>query len=96
MFTDVTDSAGITFVHRELPGRMMPIGAGVVVLDFDGDKRDDIYFLNTNGPNHLYRNTAVMVGLRKWRQRPVSTTPKERATVGARPTTTTTATSTSS
>ena len=56
MFTDVTDSAGITFVHRELPGRMMPIGAGVVVLDFDGDKRDDIYFSNTNGANHLYRN----------------------------------------
>ena len=55
-FTDVTDSAGINFVHRELPGRMMPIGAGVVVLDFDGDKRDDIYFSNTNGANHLYRN----------------------------------------
>ena len=55
-FADVTDSAGITFVHRELPGRMMPIGAGVVVLDFDGDKRDDIYFSNTNGANHLYRN----------------------------------------
>ena len=58
VFTDVTDSAGITFVHRELPGRMMPIGAGVVVLDFDGDKRDDIYFSNTNGANHLYRNTG--------------------------------------
>ena len=58
VFTDVTDSAGITFVHRELPGRMMPIGAGVVVLDFDGDKRDDIYFSNTNGANHLYLNTG--------------------------------------
>ena len=57
-FADVTDSAGITFVHRELPGRMMPIGAGVVVLDFDGDKRDDIYFSNTNGANHLYLNTG--------------------------------------
>ena len=56
VFTDVTDEAGIGFVHRELPGRMMPIGAGVVVLDFDGDGWDDLYFSNTNGANHLYRN----------------------------------------
>ncbi len=55
-FADVTDSAGISFVHRELPGRMMPIGAGVVVFDFNGDGRDDIYFSNTNGANHLYDN----------------------------------------
>lgn len=58
VFTDVTDSVGISFVHRELPGRMMPIGAGVVVLDFDGDGWDDLYFSNTNGANHLYRNTG--------------------------------------
>ena len=57
-FADVTESAGISFVHRELAGRMMPIGAGVVVLDFDGDGWDDLYFSNTNGPNHLYRNTG--------------------------------------
>ena len=56
VFRDVTESVGISFVHRELPGRMMPIGAGVVVLDFDGDGRDDLYFTNTNGANHLYRN----------------------------------------
>ena len=55
-FADVTESAGISFVHRELPGRMMPIGAGVVVFDFNGDGRDDIYFSNTNGANHLYDN----------------------------------------
>ncbi len=59
VFEDVTDSAGITFEHRELPGRMMPIGAGVVVLDFDGDGKDDLYFSNTNGPNHMYRNTGA-------------------------------------
>ena len=58
VFTDVTESAGISFVHRELPGRMMPIGAGVVVLDFDGDGWDDLYFSNTNGANHLYHNTG--------------------------------------
>ena len=56
LFEDVTDGAGIRFSNREMPGRMMPIGAGVVVFDFDGDGLDDIYFSNTNGPNHLYRN----------------------------------------
>ena len=56
LFEDVTDGAGIRFTNREMPGRMMPIGAGVVVFDFDGDGLDDIYFSNTNGPNHLYRN----------------------------------------
>ena len=58
VYKDVTDSAGISFVHRELPGRMMPIGAGVVVLDINGDGRDDLYFSNTNGANHLYRNAG--------------------------------------
>lgn len=56
LFADVTDAAGIRFTNQEMPGRMMPIGAGVVVFDFDGDGLDDIYFSNTNGPNHLYRN----------------------------------------
>lgn len=31
-------------------------GCGVAIGDFDGDGRDDIYFLNQLGPNALYRN----------------------------------------
>ena len=64
-FADVTDSAGISFVHQELEGRMMPIGAGVVVLDFDGDGWDDLYFSNTNGPNTTSTAIRVKGRLRK-------------------------------
>lgn len=31
-------------------------GSGIAIADFDGDGRDDIYFLNQLGPNALYRN----------------------------------------
>ena len=64
-FTDVTDRAGIDFVHD--PGPLgeyfMPqiFGSGVALFDFDGDGRLDIYFLNNGGPNskstnRLYKN----------------------------------------
>jgi hypothetical protein len=31
-------------------------GCGVAIADFDGDGREDVYFLNQVGPNALYRN----------------------------------------
>src|SRR5690242_3956730 len=49
-FTDVTSRSGVTFRHtsgafgqKYLPETM---GAGVVVLDFDNDGRQDLFFVN--------------------------------------------------
>jgi enediyne biosynthesis protein E4 len=68
-FTDVTRAAGITFVHdsgaygkKYLPETM---GSGVAFLDYDGDGRPDLFFVNSaEWPVHhqrtatqaLYRN----------------------------------------
>jgi hypothetical protein len=54
-FTDVTAKAGITFLHNSgaFGKKYLPetIGAGVVVLDYDGDGWQDLLFVNgTNWP----------------------------------------------
>ena len=50
-FTDVTQAAGVRFSHvsgafgkKHLPETM---GAGVAVLDVDGDGRQDLFFVNS-------------------------------------------------
>ncbi len=78
IFTDVTDEAGITFTHSygdfDLSNIVEGTGAGAVVFDYDGDGRQDIYFLcgrwnknvndnrgrNLRGKlrNRLYRNNG--------------------------------------
>ena len=62
-FTDVTDAAGIRFRHvngaagqKLLPETM---GAGVAVLDYDGDGRPDLFFVNCRPwPGHAARTAA--------------------------------------
>ena len=56
VFTDVTVASGVAFQHQAVADETVPMGGGVVVLDFDGDGRDDLYASNSVGPNALYRN----------------------------------------
>src|SRR5688572_29906104 len=51
---------GITFTHANglTPRRALPesIAPGVAILDFNGDGRMDLFFVNFAGKNALYRN----------------------------------------
>src|SRR5437879_3997769 len=64
-FIDVTDQAGIDFIHEagDLSRYLTPQsnGSGVALFDFDGDGLLDIYLLTYSGPdspatNRLYKN----------------------------------------
>ena len=58
IFVDVTESAGIDFLHVRLRVDAMEMGAGAVVFDFNTDGFQDIYVTSNNGPNALYRNNG--------------------------------------
>ena len=58
LFADATASAGVGFRHTEFFGELIPLGGGVVVLDFNGDGYDDLYVPNSDGANALYRNNG--------------------------------------
>lgn len=58
LFSDITESAGVGFIHTEYSGELIPMGGGVVVLDYNNDGYDDIYIPNSNGANVLYRNNV--------------------------------------
>ncbi len=63
-FRDVADEVGITWQMAFLNGEqgdkykinLYDHGSGLAIGDFDGDGRDDIYFVNQLGQNALYRN----------------------------------------
>src|SRR5258707_13801171 len=65
-FVERAQQAGIAFRMNNLPNEqgeqrfrinLYDHGAGLAVGDYDNDGRDDIYFLNHNGPTALYRNS---------------------------------------
>ena len=58
IFVDVSDAAGIDFVHDELTWLAVPQGGGIVAFDYDGDGNADAFIANSNGPNVLYRNNG--------------------------------------
>ena len=65
-FTDVAPTAGAAFQHYRDPVDRIPLGAGVVVFDFNNDGLQDIYVASKpswsespdqiDGSNALYRN----------------------------------------
>ena len=58
IFTDVSVSAGVDFLHRERITDLLPLGGGAVILDFNSDGFQDIYVVSSDGANALYRNNA--------------------------------------
>ena len=58
IFVDVSDAAGIDFVHDELTWLAVPQGGGIVAFDYDADGNADVFIANSNGPNVLYRNNG--------------------------------------
>ena len=66
IFTDVAQEAGAAFQHFRDPVDRIPLGAGVVVFDFNNDGLQDIYVASKpswsespdqiDGANALYRN----------------------------------------
>ncbi|MCE2500705.1 MAG: PD40 domain-containing protein [Dehalococcoidia bacterium] len=65
-FNDVSEAAGVDFRHYRDPTDRIPLGAGVVVFDYNGDGRHDIFVARTEDTsdvvsdadvnNALYRN----------------------------------------
>ena len=58
LFADVTETAGLVFRHHEDLTEMQPVGAGVLVFDYNGDGLDDAYLTDSLGPNALFRNNG--------------------------------------
>ena len=68
VFTDVAPAAGADFQHFRDPVDRIPLGAGVVVFDFNNDDLPDIYVASKpswsdspdqiDGANALYRNNG--------------------------------------
>ena len=54
VFEDVTELAGIGFEHTFNVGSFSQMGGGAVISDFDNDGLDDIYVVNSHGPNGLF------------------------------------------
>jgi len=58
VFVDVTQDSGTTFIHHEPDRELMMIGGGIVIFDYDNNGFNDIYVVDSNGPNSLFRNNG--------------------------------------
>ena len=57
-FEDVTEAAGLVFLHHEDLTEMQPVGGGVLAFDYNGDGLHDAYLTDSLGPNALFRNNG--------------------------------------
>lgn len=57
-FEDITDRAGLNFVHHTGTNFFMPdqMGSGAALFDYDNDGRLDIYLVQNAGPNSRWPN----------------------------------------
>ena len=68
IFEEVSEQSGISYTHYRALLDIIPLGAGVVVFDYNGDDHQDIYITSTpdlagvvpdgDGANALYRNNS--------------------------------------
>jgi len=56
VFIDVTLGSGTTFQHHEPDRELMMIGGGIVIFDYNNNGFNDIYVVDSNGPNFLFSN----------------------------------------
>ena len=57
-FIDVSEPSGITSIYERSRFDTYPYGSGIVVLDYDNDGHDDVFYADRTGLDLLYRNQA--------------------------------------
>ena len=58
VFSDVTQDSGTEFIHHEPDRELMMIGGGIVIFDYDNNGFNDVYVVDSNGPNFLFHNNG--------------------------------------
>ena len=58
LFTDVTSSAGVSFLHDGASVSDMSLGTGAAWFDFDNDGDQDLYVTQRTGANKLFENNG--------------------------------------
>lgn len=60
VFEDITEAAQIGFRHHFESAYLSQMGGGAVISDFDGDGTDEIYVVNSQGPNALLQQVESL------------------------------------